>query len=239
MSIWQRIFGTKDVQAPPENNTASQHYNTACFICEAKIRPPLEEKPYKWFKPRMACAKHSAYAALESEELVEEFLGRHNSNDFPLEGSGLNYFINPVTINGIRGWNDFVAGGRGVIEEVFPSLNYFEFFAQHSLNALDGFYALYERRELLSSEMSFMKVQRDFDTESKQMCLSNLLFVWDSMRAIQEALIIRGKVNIESPDEVEEVLSAAHDLAADHSVEMVVLLLELGKKRFAHLSSEA
>ena len=238
MKFWQKLFGTPEgTKVPPEHNNTSEQFDSACFVCEGP-RPRPEEKPYLWLKPRLACSKHSASKVLDNGELVSDFLQRRKTDDYPLEGSGLNYMINPVRIEGVRGWIDFGGGGCAVIEEVFPSRDYFEFYAQHSLKALDGFYALYEKSGSLSTGMSVNKLRSVLDTPAKQWCLTYMLGVFNSMRGIQEALAARGKAMVESPDEAEELFTTSN-LNKDYSLELVPLLLELGRVRFGHLRIEA
>ncbi len=54
-----------------------------------------------------------------------------STRPYPLEGSGLNAIINPVSIDGHRGWCDFAAGGYAVFEELLRSSDYFDFVVQH------------------------------------------------------------------------------------------------------------
>src|SRR6185503_16409621 len=108
-------------------------------------RPDLaREAPGQWLPIRFACARHAMQSILPSGESVAAFLGRRRAASYPLEGSGLNLVVNPVTVDGRRGWNDFAGGGRGVLEEVFPARDYFEFFAQHSWKALPALYVVFQ-----------------------------------------------------------------------------------------------
>jgi len=213
---------------------------TDCFVCENTPQILTEEKPYQWLKPRFACLGHRASAVLESGELVEAFLARGKSKEYPLEGSGLNCLINPVSINGIKAWNDFVGGGRAVLEEVFPSHNYFEYFVQHMREPLNVFYALYKDKKSLSDEISLNQLSVHLDTELKQECFFHLVTLRSSVMNIQKTLTAQGKTRVESPDEIGELFLKQEPNRYEFMqfVEMVSFLLELGERRFAHLSDE-
>src|SRR5262245_34657360 len=110
-----------------------------CFVCNP--RPPQldMEQPPAWLLPRQACSRCAAQTLLSNDELLYDFL----SQAAPLEGSGLNYLLNPVRIAGFKGWSDFIAGWYIVHEEVFLSHNYFEFYAQHTLAGAAFLYVIH------------------------------------------------------------------------------------------------
>jgi len=96
-----------------------------CFACGAAVDlvPGL--------RARLACPACKGGARLVvGGALLETVL--ESSRPHPLEGSGLNTILNPVEIDGRRGWADFAGGGYAVFEEVLPSADWFDFAVQHS-----------------------------------------------------------------------------------------------------------
>jgi serine/threonine protein kinase len=212
-----------------------------CFVCEPALSRLSEEKPFQWLETRLICQNHYNSAVLESGELVEAFIDRRTSKEYQFEGSGLNYLVNPVVINGIYGWNNFVGGGRYINEEIFPSRNYFEFYAQHNIDTLDTFYALYKGRELLEKEINVDNLIVCLESKENWQKTSNLVSVWNSMTAIEEELAVRGKTRVESPDEAREIFYGhkKYEHNFEQLIKTVAALLELGKSRFVHLIEEA
>jgi hypothetical protein len=105
----------------------------SCFICQPKTGHQLTETPFQWVETRIACQLCAGQVQLQNGELLLSFMNRYESDSgYGLEGSGLNPVINPVNLNGIRGWLEFFGSSWTVYEEVFPSKNYTEFFIQHT-----------------------------------------------------------------------------------------------------------
>ena len=136
--------------------TRTRHADKCVHICRQ-----FTEWRSQWLECRAACQTHLQQAQLESGELLTSFIGRYESSEghslaelfkingfrgwkkfheapdgHCLEGSGLNYLINPVKINGIYGWAEFWDGSWSIREEIFPSKDYFEFFVQHCTEGL-------------------------------------------------------------------------------------------------------
>ena len=212
-----------------------------CFVCEPAPSQLSEEKSFQWLEPRLICQNHYNSAVLESGELVESFIDRRKSKEYQFEGSGLNYLINPVMINGIYGWHNFVGGGRIIIEEIFPSRNYFEHYAQHNIETLAAFYALYKGRKLLEKEINVQNLKICLESEKNWGKIFRLESVWNTMSAIDEELAVRGKTRVESPDEAVEIFSGCkkYQPNLEQLIKTVSALLELGKSRFPHIIDES
>jgi hypothetical protein len=97
-----------------------------CFVCtELLDRQGLES-----VRAAIACGSCKGRARLISTNaLLKDVL--QSVRPYPLEGSGLAYFLNPLHIDGKRAWADFVAGGVALFEEVHSSRDYFDFLVQH------------------------------------------------------------------------------------------------------------
>jgi hypothetical protein len=98
--------------------------NTVCFVCGAAA--------YSFFrsKARAACgACHHRTRLVVGGASLPEVL--RSTRPYPLEGNGLNVVLNPVEIDGHRGWASFFGGSFQVLEEVHPSRDYFDFAVQH------------------------------------------------------------------------------------------------------------
>ena len=76
-----------------------------CFVCSGPL-DLAEDRPGSWLAPRWACGNHRKAATLPNGESIAGFLSRRAPADYPLEGSGLNFVINPVRIHGARAWLD-------------------------------------------------------------------------------------------------------------------------------------
>lgn len=227
--------------APTQDTAESDWHNPSCFVCEPAISQLIEEKPFQWLETRLVCQNHYNSAVLESGELVEAFIDRRKSKEYQFEGSGLNYLINPVIMNGIYGWNNFIGGGRIINEEIFPSRNYFEFYVQHNIDTLDAFYALYKGRKLLEKEINVDNLMICLESQEHRQKVFNLVSVWNTMSAIEEELAIRGKTRVESPDEAKEIFTGhkKYEHNIEQLVKTVAALLELGKSRFPHIIDES
>jgi hypothetical protein len=96
-----------------------------CFVCNADLGESSTATM------RFACPTCKARARLVSSDVPLDTLLRSTRPD-PLEGSGLNALLGPVQIDGHRGWCDFAMGGHAVLQEIFPSRDYFDFMLQHA-----------------------------------------------------------------------------------------------------------
>jgi hypothetical protein len=209
----------------------------SCFICQPKQTARNLESPFKWIEPRPACSEHGAQAVLANGERVSSFLARDRAEgEFPLEGGGLNYCLNPVFIDGIKGWTDFAAGGWAVIEEIFPSHNYFEFVVQHSSEKLDFLYNLYKNKEQFADGVNqralLTLISQNPDGFNEQ--LLGLCRVWETDSKIRQYLTETGKTFFESPAEAVNLLSNIKSDSFDLA-QVVPELVGISIRRFSHL----
>src|SRR5215470_280177 len=73
---------------------------------------------------------------------VEEFL-RTQTRVYPLEGGLLGLVLNPVLVGSVRCFTDWAGGGWALLEEVFQSSNFVEFFVLHVPEWTDGLFAVH------------------------------------------------------------------------------------------------
>ena len=110
-------------QPPPPPKPAAGNV-VACFVCGA------EAKSFFRSQARAACgACHHRTRLVVGGASLPAILKTTRSS--PLEGNGLNAVLNPVEIDGRRGWASFFGGSFQVLEEIRPSRDYFEFALQH------------------------------------------------------------------------------------------------------------
>lgn len=94
-----------------------------CFVCGATITHLRRQPPH-------ACRDCQSRARLVlGGALLAEVL--RSTRPYPLEGSLLSFVLNPLEIDGRRCWADFVAGWVGLLQEVEPSTDMFDFMVQH------------------------------------------------------------------------------------------------------------
>jgi len=98
----------------PESTEKNPTKGIDCFICQPQPVNLAAEKPYRWLSPALACARHKAEAVLENGQPLALFLTSSDNGGLPPEESGFNYMLNPVFIEGVRGWCDFSVGGLAV-----------------------------------------------------------------------------------------------------------------------------
>ena len=211
--------------------------NNECFACASRPLDLSKETPHNWLRPRALCRRHYKVCTLPSGELVGDFMKRW-THDFSLEGNDLDFFINPVTVEGYKGWCDFLAGGVVVFEELFPSKSYFEFWTQHAilgrLDLFDLLYTLYLRRTESAGDLVAA-----LDAKS----LGDLDLVhhaWHQQGQIAQMLLEKGQTLITSPDEIPNLYSRLDFNPAFDSVSQkafIPVLLDLARNRFANLAS--
>lgn len=98
---------------------------STCFVCGAAHPGDTEQTI-----ARAACGRcHARVRLVVGGALLTDLL--NSVRPYPLEGNGLNAVLNPVVIDGRRGWALFAAGTFLVREEVRPSADYFDFCVQH------------------------------------------------------------------------------------------------------------
>jgi hypothetical protein len=207
-----------------------------CFICTPQTLPLDQEQPPHWLLPRRACACCTSQARLANGELLSEFLGRAEI----LEGSGLNYLLNPVTIAGHRGWSDFVAGWYVVHEEVFPSENYFEFYTQHTPSGIAFLHVVYQylgsptvvpRPADLLTCFQYGGEANTFDRLERIWLTNQLIFAWLCEQRI---------TGLPTPAEIEALwqdMPLVTPSAAPAAIQAALQrLVVLSRRRFWHLS---
>jgi hypothetical protein len=219
-------------------------HTKACFVDE---EPPLlaREKPGKWYVCRIACDDHKQQAVLASGENLFTFLDRRINKTFPLEGSGLNYLINPVKVNGLCAWCDFHFETPVIYEEVFPSDTYFDFYVQHIEDIQPFFYLLYQEYQNLKKKNGFFEVLLALrkSEPSTEKYLTFLLNMWNLQFVLQHHLKVQGLSWVKSPDDARDTFLTVYEqlneetLLADVVNDMFKRLIQLGDQRFAHLTS--
>jgi hypothetical protein len=166
-------------------------------------------------------------------------------NDFlnrvaPLEGSGLNYLLNPVTIAGLKGWSDFVAGWYVVHEEIFTSHNYFEFYTQHIPAGVAFLYVVHQNRPSFAVEPGAADLLTCLQNGGEATTFDRLERVWLTTQLIAARLKECNISGLPTPAEIKElwqILLPVTPSAAPAAVqEAMKRLVALAQRRFAHLS---
>lgn len=217
-------------------------HTKACFVDES---PPLlaRERPDQWMTCRTACDEHRTLALLPDNENLFSFLARRENKTFPLEGSGLNYLINPITIKGIRAWCDFHFETPVLYEEIFPSNTYFDFYVQHAEDIQAFFYLFYQTHQKLQDTNSFfntiLAIRKENPATEKH--LHDLIYMWTLQETLGNELKVRGIPWLASPDQAQEIFYTVYERLNEETVltdvvnDMLRHLIELGTIRFAHL----
>jgi hypothetical protein len=208
---------------------------TDCFVCEGP-RDLALDRPGAWLEPRYACPTHARAAALPTGEALVAFLGRRRPAGYPLEGSGLNWVINPAKVEAHGAWLDFHFAWPAVIEEVFPSGSYFDFLAQHRPELVTLLHHLSEEdrlREAVPAATSLLRVlARD---PSQAGACSNLSRLWAHQLAVDAALAGRVKPFVETPEEAEAVAHAGFATVEPTLDTLAQKLIQVASTRFAQL----
>ena len=220
-------------------------HTKACFVDE---EPPLlaREKPGRWYACRTTCDDHKQQAVLEGGENLFTFLDRRQDKTFPLEGSGLNYLINPVKVNGLCGWCDFHFEAPVIYEEVFPCETYFDFYVQHAEDIQPFFYLLYQEYQKVKKKTGFFDLLLALrkSEPSTEKYLTLLLNMWNLQLVLQHHLNVQGLSRVNSPDHARETILTVYEqlneetLLAEVVNDMFKRLIQLGDQRFAHLSNQ-
>jgi hypothetical protein len=218
-------------------------HTKACFVDES---PPLlaRERPYQWITCRTVCDEHRTLACLSDGENLFAFLERRVNKTFPLEGSGLNHLINPVTLNDLRAWCDFHFEAPILYEEIFPSETYFDFFVQHAEEIQPFFYRFRQTHQELQESGGFFRtilaLRKAYSATEKY--LNDLINLWTIQEALQHELKLRRLPRIQSPDQARDLFLTAYEQLNEQTVlanlvnDMLQRLVELGAIRYAHLT---
>jgi hypothetical protein len=217
-------------------------HTKACFIDED---PPLlaRERPPQWMTCRTACDDHKPLALLPNGENLISFLARRADKTFPLEGSGLNYLINPVKIGHLRGWCDFHFESPVIYEEIFPSETYFDFYVQHAEEIQPFFYVFYQTYQKLQESGSYfltiLSLRKENSATEKH--LNDLINMWTLQEALYHELKLNGLSWVKSPDNARDIFFTVYERLNEETVlanvvnDMLKRMVELGQVRFAHL----
>src|SRR5260221_11393477 len=98
----------------------------SCFVCDPGAPSLATEQPGRWLEARHACWRHCAESTLRGGVRVADYLEGSRA-----EGSGLNLFLNPVSIGATRCWFSSAAGGWAVFGELLPCSDFLGYFFMH------------------------------------------------------------------------------------------------------------
>jgi hypothetical protein len=213
-----------------------------CFICTGR---DIGERPHEWLEMRFACPQHKATARLPNGMLVEDFIATHTGSH-QFEGSGLGYLLNPVEIGGARGFTDWAGGGWAVIEEVYPSANFFEFGCLHARSGVEVLFALFQAKESNSrsnsepTDVVSRAAKAAHDAQRFWQDLYDVMSSWNTQTQIDGELARRGRNFCRDADEAEAVFHAAGSSFPPQAMgnEGFRVLLGLADRRFRHLLRE-
>lgn len=207
-----------------------------CFVCTG--RQSLEqEQPYKWLDPGVACADHARLAVLPSGQSVSAYTDPPGAK-YPLEGPHLSFILNPVSIEGTRGWIEFVAGGAIVVEEIFPSKTYFQFTVQHYPKCVDGLYSLYRNYR---STPNIVRMIRRLGRYNAM--LDDMIDTWAFQRGVEIEL---EKRRVGFPKDSDQLVRVLESVDLKYSwqnwwrwvfSDIEAVLVKIGEKRFSHLGA--
>ncbi len=164
-----------------------------CFVC---VRP-VDRRGLENIRAPLACLECKSRARLASTNaLLSDVL--HSERPYPLEGSGLASFLNPLLIDGRRAWADYTAGGVATFEEVFPSRDYFDFVVQHVepvCDILEAFSALRDMDESIRiAVVKWLEGQPDPVRKAFLDNLGRVEDLWDLSRGAEWALELQGPI---------------------------------------------
>ncbi len=167
------------------------------------------------------CDPHKAAAVLPTGERLSAFLAREKAM-WP-EGELYSYLINPVDVEGHRGWLHFKFGGYAILEELFPSADFSEWLAMHW--GADRLYKI----ACISGGPEVMAVR-------------GLYTDWLYLEAVRGELAKRGVEFPRSVGEAYEVVSSLPHIASDrfkpgveHDQAARAIYQSLVARRFGHL----
>jgi hypothetical protein len=196
----------------------------ACFVCGAP-------NSYHLGRSRMACTACLARTRLvDGGALLSDVL---RSEGGRLEGSTLAFLLNPVEIDGHRGWTDFVAGGVGVHEEVHPSTDMFDFNVQHDL-----FFGQLIHSIQTAALISALETRRLIDiyvglSGQARENLDKLCALWSRAKAGQA---VRAGKQLKTSDEVRRLADKMSEVLwrDDWLREMLLRIAELSRRASAN-----
>jgi hypothetical protein len=210
----------------------------SCFACEGTAPAVALETARHWIAPRAACAAHVEGGQLERGGPLRPVL----ESPWPegLDGGGANLLLNPLALGGRRAWLDVTGRGRAVLEEVFPSADYFEFAAQHLPPFVDLLFEVHELARFAHREPLGMMAALGADN-TRYTALQSLMALWYGTRALEALMAHAGIGPPHSPEEAARIWREARGHLAqatpgpDHLRQFLMALLPLAGRRFAHL----
>ncbi|HET8643859.1 MAG TPA: hypothetical protein VFO85_00120 [Vicinamibacteria bacterium] len=216
--------------------------NPLCFACEG-TPPEIElERAHHWVVPRHACAEHVSAGLLDDGATLAAVLEAPWPDD--LDGAGANLLLNPVRVGARRAWLDITTRGRALVEEVFPSSDYFEFAALHLPPYVDVLYEVRDLARFAHREPLGMMAALAVDNV-RYTALQALLALWSSTRALQALMARAGLARPGSLGEAARLWAGARaqlalsDPDPDQLRVFLMALLPLASRRFVHLRSAA
>lgn len=206
---------------------------TACFVCAG----PLDrgaDRPGAWLEPRTLCRAHRDALLLPGGEPLDRFLARRAPASHPLEGSALNYLINPVTVNGKRAWLDFHFEGAAAVEELFRAESYFNFLALHRPAFVDLLHAFHLLRRKEPQEDPAISLIVRLGPHAKS--LTTMFELHTHQLQVDAAGRQGGDRFVASPDEAERIALSSQELPLRSSPAAIAAeFARLAPIRFAHL----
>lgn len=209
---------------------------TVCFACDGPRNLTLD-RPGSWLEARYACPAHARAAVLPTGEMLVAFLGRRRPSDHPLEGSGLNWVINPAMVEKCGAWLDFHFAWPAVFEEIFKSGSYFDYLAQHTPQYVNVLHQLWEETLRSESAPPATRLLRVLarNPSLAQAC-SSLGGLWAHQIAVDAALTRLAKTFVETPEEAEAVAHAGFARVEPTLDTLAQKLIQLASARLAHLT---
>lgn len=212
--------------------------HSGCFACE-ETGPELgRERAHHWLLPRQACAQHLGTGRLEDGAALSAVLGAPWPSD--LDGAGANLLLNPLRLGPRRAWLDVTTRGQAVVEEMFPSADYFEFVALHLPQYVDLLYEVRDLTRFAHREPLGMMAALAVDN-ARYTALQALLALWSSIRVLQALMSAAGLPRPASLVEAARIWAGARahlmlaDPGPDHLRPFMMALLALASRRFVHL----
>jgi hypothetical protein len=215
---------------------------TDCFACDGTGPELARERAHRWLLPRHACAEHAGAGQVEDGPALEALLGEPWPDD--LDGAGANLLLNPLRLGPRRAWLDVTARGRAVVEEVFPSGDYFEFAALHLPPYVDVLFEVHDLARFAHREPLGMIAALGVDNV-RYTALQALLALWSSLRALRALMSAAGLPRPSTLGEAARVWAGARaqlalaDPEPDHLRRFLMALLPLASRRFVHLRGPA
>jgi hypothetical protein len=221
---------------------AAPGMHSSCFVCDATGPELARERAHHWLLPRQACPEHLGAGRLERGAELGPILDAPWPPD--LDGAGVNLLLNPVRLGARRAWLDVTSRGRAVVEEVFPSCDYFEFAALHLPPYVDVLYEVRDLTRFAHREPLGMMAALAVDN-ARYTALQALLALWSSTRALQALMTAAGLPRPDSLADAGRLWAGARaqltlgDPGPDQLRAFMMALLALASRRFVHLPGPA